>query len=70
MAEKLIKVTATNTSNGPHVLNSIPSHVVQPGETVEGVEMSEAEHEAAKGFGVFKFGAAAAKAAAKDDDKA
>ncbi len=71
MAEpKTAKHIVTNVSDGPKVLNALPVIVLQPGQSTDGaVEMTEAEHEAAKATEWFKFGAAA-RAAAKDDDKA
>jgi hypothetical protein len=68
---KTVKHIVTNVSDGPKVLNAITPGILAPGDsTDEPVEMAEAEYEAAKKTGWFKFGAAAAKTAAKDDDKA
>ena len=68
MAEqKTVKHVVTNITDGPKVLNSIPPGVLVAGDSTDDpVEMTEAEYEAAKATGWFKFGAAAAKAAAKD----
>lgn len=60
------KFTVTNTHSGPRVLNSVPVRVLQPGETVEDVEMTDAEHAIAKAGEWFEFGKAAA---AKADEK-
>lgn len=66
--QKLVKQIVTNVTAGPKVLNSRPGGVLAPGaSTDEPVEMTEAEYEAAKSTGWFKFGAP--KAAAKDDTK-
>lgn len=72
MAEpKMVKHVVTNVTDGPKILNAAPPGVLAAGDsTDEPVEMTEGEYEAAKASGWFKFGAAAAKAAAKDDDKA
>jgi len=72
MAEqKIVKHVVTNTSDGPRVLNSRPAGVLAAGDSTDDpVEMTEAEYEAAKASGWFKFGTAAAKAPAKDGDKA
>lgn len=65
---KTSKHVVTNVSDGPKVLNSIPAGVLAAGDsTDEPVEMTEGEYEAAKKTGWFKFGAAAAKAAADKD---
>lgn len=70
MAEqKIVKHVVTNITNGPKVLNSITPGVLVAGDsTDEPVEMTEGEYESAKKTGWFKFGTAAARAAAKDDD--
>lgn len=61
------KHVVTNVSNGPKVLNAIPVITLQAGEATDGaVEMTEGEYAVAKGTEWFKFGAAAAKEAAKD----
>lgn len=72
MAEpKIVKHVVTNVSDGPKVLNALTVGVLAAGDsTDEPVEMTEAEYEVAKASGWFKFGTAAARAAAKDDDKA
>jgi len=72
MAEqKIVKHVVTNVTDGPKVLNCIPPGILVAGDsTDEPVSMTEAEYEGAKATGWFKFGASAAKAAAKDDDKA
>lgn len=72
MAEqKIVKHVVTNITDGPKVLNSVTPGILAPGDSTDDpVELTEAECEAAKKTGWFKFGAAAAKAAAKDDDKA
>lgn len=70
-APKIVKHVVTNVSGGPKLLNSIPAGTLAAGDSTDDpVEMTEAEYEAAKATGWFKFGAAAAKAAAKDDDQA
>lgn len=70
MAEqKIVKHIVTNVTDGPKVLNALTPGVLAPGDSTDDpVDMTEAEYEAAKATGWFKFGAAAAKAAAKDDD--
>lgn len=70
MAEqKIVKHIVTNVTDGPKVLNALTPGVLAAGDSTDDpVEMTEAEYEAAKSTGWFKFGAAAAKAAAKDDD--
>lgn len=70
MAEqKIVKHVVTNITRGPKVLNCIPPGLLAAGDSTDDpVEMTEAEYEVAKGTGWFKFGAAAAKAAAKDDE--
>jgi len=72
MAEpKIVKHIVTNVTDGPKILNAITPGLLTAGDsTDEPVEMTEAEYDAAKATGWFKFGAAAAKAASKDDDKA
>lgn len=69
MAEtKTSKHIVTNITSGPKVLNSIPPGLLAAGDSTDDpVEMTDAEYESAKATGWFKFGAAAAKAAAKDD---
>ena len=68
---KIVKHIVTNVTEGPKMLNAITPGILAPGDsTDEPVEMTEVEYEVAKKTGWFKFGAAAAKAAAKDDDKA
>ena len=71
MAEqKIVKHVVTNVTDGPKVLNALTPGVLAAGDSTDDpVEMTEAEYEAAKATGWFKFGAAAAKAAAKDDAK-
>lgn len=65
---KLVKHVVTNVSDGPKVLNSIPPGVLKAGDSTDDpVEMTEGEYAAAKATGWFKFGAAAAKAAADKD---
>ncbi|WP_066770086.1 hypothetical protein [Sphingobium sp. CCH11-B1] len=67
---KIVKHVVTNITNGPKVLNAVTPGVLAAGDSTDDpVEMTEAEYNAAKATGWFKFGAAAAKAAAKDDDK-
>ena len=70
MAEqKIVKHIVTNVTDGPKVLNALTPGVLAPGDSTEDpVDMTEAEYEAAKATGWFKFGAAAAKAASKEDD--
>lgn len=72
MAEqKIVKHVVTNVTEGPKVLNALTPGILKAGDSTDDpIEMTEAEYEAAKDTGWFKFGAAAAKAAAKDDDKA
>lgn len=53
-----VKVKAKNVTEGRQQINALPPVVVNPGEVVE-VEMSKAEHDSAKHFGVFEFGAKA-----------
>lgn len=66
---KIVKHVVTNVTNGPKVLNAVTPGVLAAGDSTDDpVEMTEAEYEAAKATGWFKFGAAAAKAAAKDSD--
>jgi hypothetical protein len=66
-APKIVKHIVTNVTAGPKVLNALTPGLLAPGDsTDEPVEMTEAEYEAAKKTGWFKFG----KVAAKDDDKA
>lgn len=70
-APKTVKHVVTNVTDGPKVLNALTPGILAAGDsTDEPVEMNEAEFKAAEKTGWFKFGAAAAKAAAKDDDKA
>lgn len=69
MAEqKIVKHVVTNITDGPKVLNSRPSGILSAGaSTDEPVEMTEAEYEAARSTGWFKFGTAkGAKDEAKD----
>lgn len=67
--QKIVKHVVTNVTGGPKVLNCIPPGLLAAGDSTDDpVEMTEAEYEIAKGTGWFKFGATAAKAAAKDDD--
>ncbi len=67
--QKIVKHIVTNVSDGPKILNAVTVGVLAAGDSTDDpVEMTEAEYEAAKATGWFKFGAAAAKAAAKDDD--
>ena len=64
---KTAKHVVTNVTDGPKVLNAIPAIVLQPGQSTDGaVEMTEGEYAVAKEGDWFKFGAAAAKDAAKD----
>lgn len=63
---KFSKQTVTNISLGPRILNSREGHILQPGETVEDVDVNEAELEIAKSTGYFEFGKAAAKRAAEE----
>ena len=51
----MAKVTVTNLTDGPKVLNSTPVMVLQSGETAEGVEISDAESESAQLSEWFKF---------------
>lgn len=52
-----IKVTVTNATAGPKVLNSLPPQILQAGQSTDGaVELSAAEHGIAKDLGWFKFG--------------
>jgi len=71
MAEqKIVKHVVTNITNGPKVLNAITPGLLAAGDSTDDpVEMTEAEYEVAKASGWFKFGAAASKAAAKDEAK-
>lgn len=55
MADKIIRTDAENTSDGPHMLNAIPPVRVEAGQSVQDVDMTEAEYESAKDYGVFKF---------------
>ncbi len=62
---KTVKQVVTNVSDGPKIINSIPPVILQAGQSTDGpVELTEAEVAAAKDGEWFKFGAAAAKAAA------
>jgi len=72
MAEqKIVKHVVTNVTDGPKLLNCIPAGTLAAGDSTDDpVEMTEAEYNAAKKTGWFKFGATAAKAATKDDDAA
>lgn len=68
---KIVKHVVTNVTEGPKVLNALTPGVLLAGDSTDDpVEMTEAEYEAAKKTGWFKFGAAAAKEASKADDKA
>lgn len=60
MAEqKVVKHVVTNITRGPKVLNCIPPGVLAAGDSTDDpVALTEAEFEAAKGTGWFKFGAA------------
>ncbi|KQM37947.1 hypothetical protein [Sphingomonas sp. Leaf10] len=51
----LIRTDATNTSDGPHMLNAIPPVRVEAGQSVQDVDITKAEYESAKHFGVFRF---------------
>jgi hypothetical protein len=63
---KTSKHVVTNITKGPKVLNCMPPGILAAGDSTDDpVEMTEAEYEAAKATGWFKFGAAAAKAADK-----
>lgn len=64
----IVQVDATNTSDGPHMLNAIPPVRVEAGQSVQDVQMTKAEIESAKEFGVFEIKGAphAKKAPAKD----
>lgn len=65
--QKIVKHVVTNITDGPKLLNSRPAGVLAAGaSTDDPVEMTEAEYEAAKATGWFKFGT---KAAAKGDAK-
>lgn len=67
--QKIVKHIVTNVTDGPKILNAVTVGVLAAGDSTDDpVEMTEAEYEAAKATGWFKFGAGAAKAAAKDDD--
>ncbi|MEJ7933498.1 hypothetical protein WG907_04400 [Sphingobium sp. AN558] len=65
MAEqKIVKHVVINITNGPKVLNSIPPGVLAAGDSTDDpVSLTEAEYEAAKGTGWFKFSAAKAEPA-------
>jgi hypothetical protein len=67
MAEpKFSKQTITNVSGGPKIINGRSAVLLQHGETVEDVEINDAEFDVAKSSGYFEFGKAAAARAAKD----
>ncbi len=69
-APKIVKHVVTNVTDGPKILNALTPGVLAAGDSTDDpVEMTEAEYEAAKNTGWFKFGAAAAKAAEKANDK-
>ncbi len=51
----IIRTDATNTSNGPHMLNATPPVRVEGGQSVYGVEITQAEYDSAKRFEVFTF---------------
>jgi hypothetical protein len=67
---KFSKQTVTNVSPGPRVLNSREGHILQPGQTLEDVDVNDAELEIAKATGYFEFGKAAAKRAAEESEAA
>lgn len=61
----------TNTDDGPRGFWHQDAVVmVEAGDTVDVSDMTDDEVKAAKATGYFKFGAAAAKAAAKDEPDA
>lgn len=68
-APKTEKVTLTNVSGGPKVVNAVPIITLHHGESAD-VEMTEGELAVAKGHDWFEFGKAAASKAAKGDDTA
>lgn len=64
--QKTVKHVVTNTTGGPKVLNAITPGILKAGDSTDDpVEMTEAEYEAAKATGWFKFGSAAKAADAK-----
>lgn len=66
--QKIVKHIVTNVTDGPKILNAVTVGVLAAGDSTDDpVEMTEAEYEAAKSTGWFKFGAGAAKVAARDD---
>lgn len=62
----MAKHTITNTTDGPKIVNGEAGGVLIAAGASEEVEISDAELAIAKGTEWFEFGAAAAKAAAKE----
>lgn len=65
----MAKHTITNTAGGPRVINGADGPVTIAAGASQEVDVSEAELKIAKGTEWFEFGAAAAKASAKDADE-